>query len=63
MNDIRILEASYHMDDGIHLTDVAQELVTQSFTLRSTLYQTCDIYEFNHSRGHFLGMIHLSQRL
>ena len=44
MGDIIILETAQYMDNRICLTDVSQELVSQSFALGSTFYQTRYIY-------------------
>ena len=38
------------MNDGIRLTDIGKELVSQTFTFAGTLYQTGDIYDL-HRRG------------
>ena len=61
MNDIRVLEAAYHMNNGVYLTDICQKLVAKSLTFAGTLYQTCNIYKFNGSRCYFLCMIQLAQ--
>lgn len=37
MDHVGILEAAYHMDDGVHLTDIGQELVSQALALGGTL--------------------------
>jgi len=62
MDHIGILEAAYYMNNRIYFTDICQELVSKTFTLGSTLYKSCDIYEFNNSRCYFLGMIEISQK-
>ena len=61
MNNIRILEASYNVNDGIYFTDICQELVSKSLTFAGTFYQTCDIYELDDCRCHFLGIVHISK--
>jgi len=43
------------MDNGIGGTDVAQELVAQTFALGGTLDQTGDIHELDDSGGELLG--------
>ena len=53
MDNIWILKATYNVYDRVYLTDVGKELVSQTFTLGSALYQTCDIYELDHSRSDF----------
>ena len=41
MHNIRIIETTHNMYDCITLTYVTQELVTQSFSLTCSFYQTC----------------------
>ena len=36
MHHVLVVEAAEHMNDGIRLTDVSKELVTESFTLAGT---------------------------
>jgi hypothetical protein len=43
----RIVKASNHVTDGIHFSDVLEEFVPESLTLRGPLYQPGDVYEFN----------------
>ena len=62
MDDIGILEAADHVYDGIHLTDICQELVAQAFALGRALHQTCDIHELDDCRGHLGGMVHIRQQ-
>ena len=63
MNDIIIFKTTNHMDDGITLTDICQELVTKSLTLRCTLYQTCDINKLDGCWDGLLTVIHVCQNL
>jgi hypothetical protein len=46
MGDVAILEAAEDMHDGVHLTNVSQELVAQALTLRGSANQARDIHEF-----------------
>ena len=62
MDHVLILETPDHMDNGVHLTNIGQELVAQALSLGGTLDQTRDIDEFNNSRGHLFGVIHLSEK-
>ena len=61
MRDIRILEAANHMHNRITLTDVCQELVAESLSLGSALYQACNIHKFDDRRSYLLRMIHFSE--
>jgi len=49
--------------DRIYFTDIAQKLVAKAFALRSTFYQTCDVYKLDHSRRYLFGMIQITQKL
>ena len=46
MNDIRVLEAAYHMNNGVYLTDICQKLVSQPFTFASPFYKSCNVNNF-----------------
>ena len=48
---VGVLEAADHVHDGVHLTDVGQELVAQPLTFAGTFDQTRDIDELD-SRRH-----------
>ena len=63
MNDIGILKAADHVDNGVHLTDVGQELVAQALSFGRAFDQTRYIHEFNHRGGDLFGIVHLSQQL
>ena len=63
MDHVGILEAAYHMDDGVHLTDIGQELVSQALALGGALYEACDIHEFDDRRSGLFRMIKVCQQL
>ena len=63
VDNIIVLEAAYDVNYRIALTDVRQELVAKSLTLRSSLYKTCNINELNNSRSVLLGVIHFSKHV
>ena len=63
MHDVRVIEAANDMHDGIRLTDVRQELVTEALTLGGTLHETCDIDELDHRRHDLLRIIQGAQLL
>ena len=58
---ILIPEAAHNMGYGIHIPDVPQELVAQTFTFARPADQTGDIYELNGGRNHLLGRKHFGQ--
>jgi len=53
---IRLGEAADDMDDGVHLPDLAQELIAEAFALAGALDQTRDVDEADRGRGGFLRM-------
>ena len=61
MDDLAVIEAAHHMDDGVHLPDMGKELVAQPLALRSALDEPRNIHEFNDRRGHLIGGIHFAQ--
>ncbi len=50
VDDIVVVEAAHHVDDGIGLADVGQELVAEAFTLAGAGHQTGDVDEFDDGR-------------
>ena len=63
MDDIAILKTPHHMDDRVHLADIAQKLVPQTLTFGSALHKPGDIHELNGRGCHLLGMVHIPQKL
>ncbi len=47
MDDVLIFEAAHHVNDGIHPTDVPQELVPQTLALAGPLHQAGDIQDLD----------------
>ena len=44
MSDVVVVETAEHMDDGVSLTDVAEEFVSQSLALAGALHESGDVY-------------------
>ena len=61
MDDVIIVKAAHHMDDGVGHADVAQELVAQTLAAGGTLDQTGDVHKLDDSGGGLLGVVHLGQ--
>ena len=59
MDDIVIFKAADHMNDGIHLADVCQELIAEALALGGTLNQAGNVYEFNDGGGYLSGGLHV----
>ena len=47
MNHIVILKATNHVNNGVDLTDVGQELVPKAFSLAGSFHQAGDIHKFH----------------
>ena len=45
MGDVVVLETAQHMDDGVDLADVGEELVAQAFALRCAAHEAGDVDE------------------
>ena len=61
MNDVFIFKATNHMNDGIYLADVAEELVAKTLAVACTLHQTGNVHKFDGGRRYLLRMIHSCQ--
>ena len=49
------------MDDGIDLTDIGEEFISQTLALGSALDQTRDVHELDDGRSDFVRLIHLGK--
>ena len=58
---VGILEAADHMDDGVHLADIRQELVAEALALGGALYQAGDIHKLDDGRCDFLRIVQSRQ--
>ncbi len=54
MGDVVILEAAQHMDDGVDLADVGEELVAEPFALGGAAHQAGDVDEADAGRDDLL---------
>ena len=61
MGDVLILEAAQHVDDGIRLTDVAEELVAETLALARTFHESGDVYYLAGGGNDASGMHQLGQ--
>lgn len=57
MVDIRILEKSHHLKDGIRFSYVRKESVSEPLSLTCSSHNSCDIHEFDRGR-HDLQSMH-----
>ncbi len=56
VDDVRVVEAAHHVDDGIGLANVRQELVAQAFALARTGHQARDIDKLDNGRHDAFGL-------
>ena len=61
MDDILVIEAANHVDNGIGHADVGEELVAKTFALAGTLDQTGDVNELDDGGSGLLGVVHLGE--
>ena len=45
------------MDNGIHLTDIGEELIAEALAFGSSLHESGNINKFNYGRGNLFGII------
>jgi hypothetical protein len=56
VDDVLVLEAAHHVDDGIGLADVAEELVAQALALAGAGHQAGDVHELHDGWYHAFGL-------
>ena len=60
--DVVVVETAQHVDDGVGLTDVSEEFVSESFALACSLHESGDVYYLagsgnDASRMNYLGKL------
>ena len=61
MDHVAVVKAAQHVDDGVRLADVAQELVAQALAFRSALHQSGDVHNLDRCRHDAARMNQLGQ--
>ena len=61
VDDVLVVKAADHVDDGVGLPDVGQELVAQTLALAGALHQAGDVHELDDRRGLLVRLVHLRQ--
>ena len=56
VDDVRVFKAADHMQDGIHLADVGQELVAKAFTLAGTADDARNVHKADDGRQDLLAL-------
>jgi hypothetical protein len=56
VDDVLVLETAHHVDDGVGLADMAEELVAQALALAGPGHQAGDVDELDDRRHHALGL-------
>ena len=63
VDDVVIVKAAHHLHDGVHFTDIRQELVAQSGSFRGALDQAGNVHEFNERGDDFFRAGHVGKHL
>ena len=63
MDDVVVLKAADHMDDGVHFPDVGKELVAEPLAFGRALDEAGDVDEFDGSRHHAFRVVQLRQKI
>ena len=58
MGDVAVVEASQHVDDGIGVSNVGEELVAEPFAFRRPLDESGDIDDLDGGGDHFFRVIY-----
>ena len=61
MDDVGVVKAAEHVDDGVALADVGQELVAQSFALAGALHQSGNVHNVTDGGHNASGVYQLGQ--
>ena len=61
MDDIGVVKTADHVDNGVHFTDVGQELVAQALAFGCAFYKSCNVHELDNGRSGFFRVIHFSE--
>ena len=59
--DVVVVEAAQHVDDGVGLTDVSEEFVSESFALACSLHESGDVYYLAGCRHDASGVYYLGE--
>ncbi len=51
VHDVRVFKAAHDLHDGVHLADVAEKLVAQTFAVRRAFHEAGDVHKFNRRRN------------
>ena len=58
VDDVFVLKAAHHVDDGVHFADVGEELVAQALAVAGALDQAGDVDKLQRRRGILFRVIH-----
>ena len=61
MHDVRVVEATQHVDDGVALADISKELVSKTFALAGSLDESGDVHDFAGGGDDASGVTQLGQ--
>ena len=63
VHNVAVVEAAQHVQNGVGLADVGQELVAQALALGSALYQAGDVHDFHRGGNGALGLADVGEHL
>ena len=61
MDDVGVVEAADHVNDGVGGPDIGQELVAQPLALGGALHQTGDVHKLHHGGGGLFGLVEVGK--
>ncbi len=63
MDDISVVEAAQHVQDGVCLANIGQELVAQALPAGSPLHQAGNVHDFHGGGNGALGLANVREHL
>ena len=63
MDNVRVVKASYDVNDCVHFADMRQKFIAQALARGRALYKPRDVNEFQHRRRDLFGIVHFSQNV
>ena len=61
MDNLSVLKAADNVNNRVYFADIGEKFISQTFTLGSALYKTCDVHKFDDGRGNLFRVVHLCQ--
>ena len=61
MNDVGVLEAAHHLNDGAGLADIGEKFVPQAFSFAGAAHKTGNVVKFDDGRRDLDRMKHIGE--